>query len=430
MKFLALFALLLPLPAAELLPPGAGIERTMGRLAACKANNPDTVRILFYGQSITKQAWWRTVADYLRQRFPACKLVIENRAIGGYSTPRLVRTMEADILPFHPDLVIFHDYGPEDLYEQIILWVRAHTTADILLQSDHDTGRNVEAQDKHSFAWMPALARKYGLGLVDIRGGWQRHLRETGKAPKDLLRDNVHLNADGEALYAQLTIAALVDNGQRPAPYFEEFPIGPDRMSRSDELTLDFVGTRVELLDGIGGPLQVFVDGKPPAVNPALYYHSRPTNTWDADWPGIMHIGRTPNAFPYIEEWTLKVTAKKEPNGLKHDFELYGSRTGPDGKGNNKQPFRSISGRVTIAPEDYDIERAYGLRKIDMPNSWQVRWATLPRFVDPYLPVAGPTTVVYGLKPGKHRLVLRGPGRVARIRIYNPPLAKKENPKP
>jgi hypothetical protein len=424
-KLLAVFTLLVPLYAAELLPPGSGIERTMGRLAACKAANPDTMRILFYGQSITKQAWWRTVAQHLRAQYPACKLVIENRAIGGYSTPRLIRTMEADILPFHPDLIIFHDYGPQDLYEQIIRWIRSHTTADILLQSDHDTGRNTEQQDKHSFEWMPALARKYGLGLVDIRGGWQRHLKETGKEPKELLRDNVHLNADGEALYAKLTIEALVDNAQRPEPYFREYEIGPDRMAKSDELLLDFTGTRVELIDGIGGPLQVLIDGKPPALDPTLYYHTRPTNTWDPDWPTIMHIGRAPQAFPFIEEWTLKVTEKTTPDGLEHKYEVFGSRTGPDGTGNNKQAFRSLSGRVTISPDDYDIERAVGLRNVNMPNSWQVRWATLPRFVDPYIPAMGPTTIVYGLKPGKHRLQLRGPGRVARVRVYTPPLEEK-----
>ena len=109
----------------------------MSRLAASSTDRPETVRVLFYGQSITKQNWWRELAADLRARFPAADLRIENRSIGGYSTQFLIRTMEADILPFHPDLIVFHDYGAEDLYEKIIRWIRSHTTAEVLLQSDH-----------------------------------------------------------------------------------------------------------------------------------------------------------------------------------------------------------------------------------------------------------------------------------------------------
>ncbi len=98
---------------AQMPTPGIGRERTMSRLAASDGADPSPVRIVFYGQSST------------------------NRAIGGYSTQFLIRTMEADIAPFHPDLVIFYDYGDEDLYEKTIHWIRANTSAEILLQNDH-----------------------------------------------------------------------------------------------------------------------------------------------------------------------------------------------------------------------------------------------------------------------------------------------------
>jgi hypothetical protein len=435
-RAIAFLAALAAMAQEPTLPaPGTGIERTMTRLAACTPGSPDHIRILFYGQSITKQAWWREVAADLGRRFPACRLTIENRAIGGYSTPRLIRTLEADVLPFHPDLVIFHDYGQQDLYEKIIRWIRSHTTADVLLQSDHvvwlpgeddaegSRRKSYDFQERHSFEWLPALARKYELGLVNMRGGWHEHLKKNSLAPKALLRDNVHLNQAGEALYAELTKKYFVPT--RPvAPHFHEIAIGPDHMARSNEVNLDFTGTRVELMDGIGGPLQVLIDGKPPALDANLYYHSRPTNTWAPDWPTIMRIGRAPNAAaPLVEEWTLKVTEKLEVSGLKHRYELFGSVTGPDGAASNEQAFRSRSGRVTIAPEDFDIERAYGLNKVNMPNSWQVRWSTLPRFLDPYIPAPGAVTIVYGLEHKRHRLTLRGTGKVSRIRIYTPPLA-------
>ncbi len=406
----------------------------MARLASSTPTAPQTVRVLFYGQSITKQSWWRAVAEDLRRRYPSAQLIIENRAIGGYSTPRLIRTMEADILPFHPDLIVFHDYGPEDLYEKIVVWIRSHTTADLLLQSDHVVWlpgeedpegarrRSYDFQERHSFEWMPALAQKYGLGLVDIRGAWHAHLKDKGLAPKALLRDAVHLNEAGEALYAEITRLYLIPTASSApaAAHFRDYPAS----FRNGELRLSFSGTRVELLDGEGGPLQVLIDGQAPAQNPSLYYHSRPTNTWDADWPTVIHVGRaTASPLPRIEEWTLKVTNKRMPSGLHFDFEVFGSVTGPDGGGSSERPFQSTSGLVTLLPEDYDVERSYGLHKINMPNSWQVRWATLPRFVDPYLPRPGAATVVYGLSNARHTLLLRGQGRVKTIRVYTPPLA-------
>ncbi|MCX6606195.1 MAG: hypothetical protein NTV52_21745 [Acidobacteria bacterium] len=214
---------------AQILPPGTGVERTMSRLATATPANPQTTRILFYGQSITKQAWWRDVAADLRARYPHADLRIENRAIGGYSTPYLIRTMEADILPFHPDLIIFHDYGSPEVYEQIIAWIHTHTTAEILLQSDHVTWlpgeedptgarrKSYDAQEKHSFTFLPALAKKYRLGLVDIRGGWHAHLQQSKLMPSALLRDSVHLNKPGETLYAELTKAYLLAPA-RPLP--------------------------------------------------------------------------------------------------------------------------------------------------------------------------------------------------------------------
>ncbi len=426
MRLNLLFLLSLSL-LAQLPPPGTGVERTMSRLAAATPTNPQTTRILFYGQSITKQAWWRDVAADLRGRYPHADLRIENRAIGGYSTPFLIRTMEADILPFHPDLVIFHDYGSAEIYEQIITWIHTHTTAEILLQSDHVTWlpgetdptgarlKSYQAQEKHSFNFLPALARKYGLGLVDIRGGWHAHLAQSKLTPPALLRDAVHLNKPGEDLYAALTKAYLVAPA-RPVP--NERIKNLTVPFKKNELTLDFTGTRLDLLDVTGAPLDVLVDGQ----RPAAFYHSRPTNTWDADWPTVRHVGSEKPL--QAEEWTLKVT-KRTPPGLEFEFELYGSRTGFDGTGSSKLPFVSRSGRVTLNPADYDIERSFGLHKIPMPPDWQIRWSTLPRFIDPVHPQPGLQTILYGLSNTAHRLTLRAPPNQRptplKLRIHRPP---------
>ena len=49
---------------------GKNIQRTMRLLATSTAEKRNTVRILFYGQSITEQKWARLVEDDLRWRFP------------------------------------------------------------------------------------------------------------------------------------------------------------------------------------------------------------------------------------------------------------------------------------------------------------------------------------------------------------------------
>ena len=61
---------------------GRNIQRTMRLLATSTPEKRNTVRILFYGQSITEQNWAKLVEDDLRRRFPHANLIIENRALG------------------------------------------------------------------------------------------------------------------------------------------------------------------------------------------------------------------------------------------------------------------------------------------------------------------------------------------------------------
>ena len=99
---------------------GRNIQRTMRLLAESTPEHRNTVRVLFYGQSITEQKWSDQVADDLRRRFPNANLIIENRALAGFASQMLVKTAETDLYPFQPDLLIFHVYGAHDKYEDII----------------------------------------------------------------------------------------------------------------------------------------------------------------------------------------------------------------------------------------------------------------------------------------------------------------------
>src|SRR6187455_1641388 len=87
---------------------GRNIQRTMRLLAESTAERPNTVRILFYGQSITEQAWTKLVAADLKSRFPHADLIIENWALGGFASQMLVKCVETDVVSFQPDLLVFH----------------------------------------------------------------------------------------------------------------------------------------------------------------------------------------------------------------------------------------------------------------------------------------------------------------------------------
>ncbi|HEY6882203.1 MAG TPA: hypothetical protein VI299_29435, partial [Polyangiales bacterium] len=117
----------------------ANIQRTMRLLATSSPAQPNHVRILFYGQSITQSAWSRQVATWLHTSYPHAQLQIENRALGGFSSERLIETAETDLYPWQPDLVIFHVYGAHDRYQDLIERIRARTSAEVLLQTDHVT---------------------------------------------------------------------------------------------------------------------------------------------------------------------------------------------------------------------------------------------------------------------------------------------------
>src|SRR5258708_4756409 len=132
---------------------GAGVQRTMSLLAESTPQKRNKVRVLFYGQSITEQDWWRQVAEDLRRRFPNADLVIENKAVGGFASQLLSRLAEHDIPAFYPDLAIFHVYGAHDKYEEILKLIRTRTTAEILMQRDHVTKWPVEQPDQKNPMW-------------------------------------------------------------------------------------------------------------------------------------------------------------------------------------------------------------------------------------------------------------------------------------
>ena len=461
-----------PAPPADAAALGVGVQRTMTLLATSTPQRRNRVRVLFYGQSITEQAWSKQVADDLRRRFPHADLEIENRAIGGFASQLLVRPAEHDLYPFYPDLLVFHVYGGNNEYEQIIRGVRSRTTAEVLMQTDHVAAGGAwetpakwppdpaEQQRDGGLWWdsvmnnhlLPGVAKKYGCGLVDVRAGWLDYLKANKLEPQALLKDGVHLNDHGDHVMAQLVGRHLVhrpdlgDDGWRGL--VKTYEVGRDVKWVDGKLNLEFDGNRVDVIaasqPGVAGDgkprpapaAAVTIDGKRPSEFPGAYRISRPSpGPWSPLFLARVDRGDAP---PQVEDWTLTVKSyAPEPGGAKiafapdgaaWAFELAGSVTGPDGGGRDDELFVSKSGRVKIDP-------AAWFRNGDPPAGYEVKWQVLPMFVDRYEAprVEDPsreyaTTLVQGIPNGKHTLELTAEGGgdppIRAVRVYRPPVGE------
>jgi hypothetical protein len=449
-----------PVPAPPLNADnfGWGIQRTMKLLATSTPQRRNTVRILFYGQSITNQNWTKIVSDDLRKRFPHANLIIENRSIGGFSSQLLWKTAEFDLYSFGPDLVIFHVYGSHTDYDRIIHNIRTRTTAEVLMQTDHinTPGDISEETDPAKLspanwgAWfnhvfLPQTAKKYNVELLDQRAEWKRYLTMNNLQPQALLSDGVHLNDWGNYAMAEFVKAHLrYDPRFSNAPWKDlvrEYKVGTDIKWKDGKLTLPFAGNRVDVIAALpknaqaannvqAGPLRVLIDGKRPSQFPEMYVFSRPSGTPHIGWPGVIHL--TSQAPLQVEDWTARLTEINE-DASKFKFNITGSKTGPDGSGTSDAKFISNSGRIAIAPEDWWLNSDYKLSKKPTPEGYEIKWRVVPQFVDQYVApqtkdtsIEYSTTLAQGLSNGQHTLQLVASGKnvpaISTIRVYRPPV--------
>ena len=439
---------------------GKNLQRTMRLLATSTPERRNRVRILFYGQSITEQHWAKLVEEDLRRRFPHANLVVENRALGGFASQRLVRTAETDLYPFQPDLLIFHVYGAHDRYEDIIRRTRERTTAEILMQNDHVTkpadfteetdpaklppaGKHWDAFMNHN--WLPSLAKKYGAELCDQRALWKAYLKEHHLEPQALLKDSVHLNAHGEWLMAECVKAYLrYDPQLGPSPaegWVRTYAVGQDVRWADGRLRLDFDGNCVEVVckPGDASPAAVRIDGRKPSEFAGLYCFTRavtqPEGKWPVKWPVLAPIGSENRLL--VEDWTL-AARREDAEGKRFSFALTGSKTGPDGGGHSDARFVSESGRVVIETNGWDVAYALSLGGIKpVPERFEVKWRVEPRSVAEFASpgVNDPTTettvtLAAGLPNGKHTLELVGgvATPISAIRVFQPPLGRPARP--
>ncbi len=446
-----------PEPAGDVNRFGANIQRTMSRLASSTQEKRNHVRILFYGQSVTRNPWWEDVAGDLRKRFPHAELEIENRAIGGYGGPVLINTAEFDLYPYYPDLVIFHVWGGVETghQEKIIRRIRERTTAEILLWTSnlrwprtvqpegdprHPDVVALDGQDQAIWDLYQRLGEELDCEVADVRTGMQNYLKKHGLVVKDTLRDTVHPNELGNFLIAELVKPHLCYRPDLPikpsSGLIEEIQITDERVKRDGDgsIRLAFHGNRIDVIAapvGSGASARVLIDGKVPSTFPELYYHARPSPTPVAGRPAFNRIDHQTPLL--VETWTARILeCDLEKDVLRYD--IIGSKTGFDGVGDHRKRFVSNSGRVIIEPGMWMVNWSLRYQKKTLPADYKVTWETKPLFVDVWKAPAEfdpprestrTTTLAQGLENNEHMLILK-PVRetdslpIAGFRVFRP----------
>jgi hypothetical protein len=471
-EFMSKFVEIKPLPpAANEVLFGARIQRTMTLLSTSNEKVKRNVKILFYGQSIVAGMHWEDIIEELRKRYPYANIISENRAIGGFTAPKLVRPALHDLYPYYPDLVIFHVYTANyGEWERIISNVRRYTTAEIMIYTHQvaNGGENHETRTKNDDIdsdMIRYIAQKYNCELVEVRKEWKNYLEVNKLKANELMGDkvhrNVHPNQEGHTLLAQMILRHFRENTLFPGGWYNTIRTYEARRAveeKSDEITfsgtpwktskygitgnskdsalkLKFTGNRIDVTSfnsgGKLGTAKILVDGKAPSSFPALYYCTRPSNAHKVWWPAVNRVSISKDARP--EKWTLTITSVSE-DGKDIEFDLEGSVTGKDGKGSNKGTFVSNSGKITIEPQDLSsISSAQKYKKTKCPENYKVTWEIKPAFTDVWKPQnledkaqENTYTLFQGLENKEHTLEIipNGDGNipVKSITVHTPPL--------
>ena len=314
------------------------IARSLEIIRTSTPADHKVLKVLFYGQSITRSGWDKAVIEHWRQKYPNTIFVVQNRALGGFASPALLRTTEQDIAAFYPDLIIFHVYGDHRAYEKIIRLFRSQTAADIIVQTDHGEelpdppcaeGLRMSLRqqpgcsgllwlkqrnwyDEMSYHKIPSFAKKYGLAVEPQRAWWRDYLLQTHIDPKALLVDDIHPNEKGKELIATFFnqyFDNLVGkwNGQK-----EKNVVSIPTKSVEDpngQQTLQFEGSRIELISSkrLGVWPTVMIDGISPKDVDGCYLVSRASSVQTVpDWPALRRIQLRHDHL--AEDWTATLT--------------------------------------------------------------------------------------------------------------------------
>jgi hypothetical protein len=428
----------------------------MNLLEKSTPESRNTVRILVYGQSLSAQDWWLSVKQYLEKQFPHANLIMENKSIGGFASQFLIKTVKRDILDFYPDLVIFHVFGSDNYYEEVLIQMRSLTTTEIIIWNDpQNKPEPTEWHEKMSYKIIPEFAVKYKCSFIDLRTPINQMIKDQNLVYADAFtRDGLHFNEKGCEMLANQIIPHLdYDSRYEPDPdgLLKIFEVGKDANWSNGVLVLPFEGNRVDVVtthnpnsDNI---CKVFIDGKKPSEYPEAYNHTRPNDNGERGW--IWKVAspvRIQRKSPWINE-TFTLTFDSINYDIRYfTFHVEGSKCGFEGNGNYREYFLSNSGRVYLPandvldsiPGDWHIFRNYDVNGFKIEKGYQTTWHTYLMGIDKFIPkieddltIENVTTLFKGIPNGKHTLKLEHEGvdipEIIMIKVYKPLISNDPN---
>jgi acyl-CoA thioesterase I len=219
-------------------PPAlAGIGAALGR-AAAQITRDRRLTIVALGSSSTSgvgasapaRSYPSRLEADLRRLLPTVAVRVVNRGIGGEEVPQMLARLDRDVLPLHPDLVIWqlgtnavlHHYDPQGeapLIARGIARLERHD-ADVVLMDLQYAPRVVALPAYRAMERViAAAAARAHVGLFrrfQIMQAWRKE--RPADPPQMIGRDGVHMNDRGYGCIAADLAAALAAGWRSPPP--------------------------------------------------------------------------------------------------------------------------------------------------------------------------------------------------------------------
>jgi hypothetical protein len=323
------------------------------------------------------------LAQLIRERFPSAPKIVYKKIAGNSTSYHFSHGWARHlVVPDQPDVVLIYNFGQTEDLEKMIVELRSHTTADIVVGSLHwclphkPIWPDPQARNGHQDP--PALrsvCEKYGVEFVENRREMTQYMLDNHLAIEDLLADAVHENRYA----ARMTVMNIARHFHRAAesrydPRARERRVEAESSpavekdarwaaaeggsalaaaSPGSTVSVRFTGNRVDLI-GLRGPgggsADVWLDGRPASQAEAFYAGYVDPAPRNVPCPPNPPRDRCPHAVTLRanvvpQTWTIAMTSDRG------DYALVGSVTGPDGTGSAFKSFAGNSGQVLVEPE-------------------------------------------------------------------------------
>ncbi len=392
--------------------PGKNMQRTIKKMM--DVQNDEVVRIVFYGQSITKQIVKETdFTEQFRAKFPNKKIEFVDAAIGGWQSQLLVKTKENEVPFFNADLIIFHCLkGLDGTYEETIRYMRSTTSAEILLWNDHldQRGYVQEIQDRETM--IASLAEKYDCGLVDVTSRWRIYLEKNNLNQKDLLRDYIHLNNQGKKFLVDSLLTAFVCDDALCADDAAEKSNALLEVIAGDLRTFEFNGIQLDAVyetSENSTPIVAKIDGQSPAELFTSYALKSPPLIPGFFQPITARVAC--ETCPQEEIWTMTVS-NVDLNAATFDFEINGNISGFEGRGNTKHDFVSNSKKIILSSKDWNTAQM-NHKLSALKNGDELLFESAPLFDKNYTANSNQAIVVSALANKQHSVSIDVPPSIS-----------------